>query len=50
MNTRQRFSKVVFASFALSILFFLIGANGYGVIQIDSIQKLQKIGNDRDIR
>jgi len=46
MNTRQTFSKVVFASFGLCILFFLIGANGYGVIQIDSIQKLQKIGND----
>ncbi|MCA1903003.1 MAG: hypothetical protein LDL53_12445, partial [Candidatus Hydrogenedens sp.] len=46
MNTRQRFSKVVFVSFTLSILFFLIGANGYGVIQISSIQDLQKIGND----
>ena len=46
MNTRQTFSKVVFVSFTLSILFFLIGANGYGVIQISSIQDLQKIGND----
>jgi len=46
MKRRQTFSKVVFVSFALSILFFLIGASGYGVIQIDSIQKLQKIGND----
>jgi len=46
MNTRQTFSKVVIVSFALTILFFLIGASGYGVIQISSLDDLKNIGND----
>jgi len=46
MHTRQTFSKVVFVSFTLSILFFLIGVNGYGVIQISSLDDLKNIGND----
>jgi len=46
MSTQQRCSEAMSMVFVLSVIFLFIGVNGYGVIQISSIDELQKIGND----
>ena len=46
MKTQQRYSEAMFMFFVLSVILLFIGVNSYGVIQISSIDELQKIGND----